>query len=224
MAKSTSFTKRTLITQANKKIVVMTSVAAFLVVFSLVASKTLIGQIAYQNKVISQEKQAQSQLQTDLSARDSLVNSYQAFINTPQNILGGNPNGTGSQDGNNSKIVLDALPSTYDFPALATTLESLIKSQNLQIGSITGTDEELAQQNNQKSPAPQSIAMPFQVQVSGSYQAIQNLIGIFQASIRPFQIQTINMAGSEGDMTVTISAQTFYQPEKTFNVTQQEVQ
>jgi hypothetical protein len=223
MAKSTSFTKRTLITQVNKKIVVMTSVAAFLVVFSLVASKTLISQIAYQNKIISQEKQAQTQLQSDLNARNSLVNSYQAFINTPQNILGGNPSGTGSQDGNNSKIVLDGLPSTYDFPALATTLEALIKSQNLQISSITGTDEELSQQTNQTSPNPAPVAMPFQIQVSGSYQAIQNLVNIFQASIRPFQIQTMNMAGSEGDMTVTISAQTYYQPEKTFSVTKQEV-
>jgi hypothetical protein len=224
MVKSTSFTKRSLITQANKKIVIVTSVAAFLVVFCLVASKTLVGQIAYQNKVISQEKQAQQQLQTDLNARSSLVNSYQAFVNTPQNILGGNPNGTGAQDGSNSKIVLDALPSTYDFPALATTLESLIKSQNLQIGSISGTDQELAEQNNVTSADPKPVAMPFSVQVSGSYEAVQNLINIFQASIRPFQIQTVNMSGSEGNMTVTISAQTFYQPQKAFTVTKQEVQ
>jgi hypothetical protein len=224
MAKSTSFTKRTMITQANKKILVMTSVAAFLVVFSLVAAKTLVGQIAYQNKVISQEKQTQTQLQTDLSARTSLVNAYQAFTNTPQNVLGGNPSGTGSQDGSNSKIVLDALPSTYDFPALATTLEALIKSQNLQISSITGTDEELSQQSNQTSATPVPVAMPFSFSVTGSYQALQNLIGIMQASIRPMQIQTLDMTGSESDMTATITAQTYYQPQKTFTVTQQEVQ
>jgi hypothetical protein len=223
MAKSTSFTKRTMITQANKKILIMTSVAAFLVVFSLVAAKILVGQIAYQNKVISQEKLAETQLQTDLNARSNLVNAYQAFTNTPQNILGGNPSGTGGQDGTNSKIVLDALPSTYDFPALATTMEALIKSQNLQIGSITGTDEELAEQNNQESASPKPVVMPFEFTVSGSYQAIQNLINITEASIRPIQIQTVNMAGSQSNMTATISAQTYYQPAKTFGITKQGV-
>jgi hypothetical protein len=222
MAKSAS-TKRSLITQANRKIVLVTAIASFLVVFSLVASKTLLSQITYQNKIISGEKQARTMLQSDLDARDNLVNSYQAFINTPQNILGGNPDGTGSQDGNNSKIVLDALPSTYDFPALATTLEKLILSQNLQITGITGTDQELTEENNQSSPNPEPVAMPFQIQVGGSYQSIQNLITLFQQSIRPFQIQSVELNGNESSMTASITAQTYYQPQKTLNISTQVV-
>lgn len=224
MAKSTSFTKRTMITEANKKVLIMTSIAAFMVVFSLVAAKTLVGQIAYQNNVISQEKQTQTLLQSDLGARTSLANAYQAFTNTPQNVLGGNPSGTGSQDGSNTKIVLDALPSTYDFPALATTLEALIKSQNLSINSITGTDEELLQESNQQSSSPTPVAMPFQFSVTGSYQGIQDLVSIMEASIRPMQIQTLSLSGSESDMDATISAQTYFQPAKTFSVTKREVQ
>lgn len=223
MAKENSFTKRSLITQANKKIVITTSVAAFLVVFCLVASKTLIGQVIYQNKVISKEKQTETQLATDLSASTSLVNAYQAFTTTPQNILGGNPNGTGSQDGNNSKIVLDALPDAYDFPALASTLENIINSQGLQITGISGTDEELSQENNQTSPNPTSVPMPFQIEVAGSYQSIQSLVNIFEQSIRPFQIQNISLSGNESAMTADITAQTFYQPAKTFSVTQETV-
>lgn len=222
MAKSAS-TKRSLITQANRKIVIVTAIASFLVVFSLVASKTLLSQISYQSKIISSEKQARTMLQSDLDARDNLVDAYQAFINTPQNILGGNPDGTGSQDGNNSKIVLDALPSTYDFPALATTLEKLILSQGLQITGITGTDQELTEENNQSSPNPEPVAMPFQIQVGGSYQSIQNLITLFQQSIRPFQVQSVELNGNESSMTASISAQTFYQPQKTLNISTQVV-
>jgi hypothetical protein len=220
MTKAPSFTKRSLITDANRKMVTMTAVAAFLVVFSLVASKTLIGQIAYQNRVISKEQQARTQLKTDLNARNNLVAAYQAFTSTPQNILGGNPTGTGSQDGTNSKIVLDALPSTYDFPALATTLEAIINAQGLTIQGISGTDEELSQQG-QSSPNPTPVAMPFQIEVSGSYQSVQNLLTLFQQSIRPLQIQTMMLSGNESDMTATITAQTFYQPNKTFKITQQ---
>jgi len=146
------------------------------------------------------------------------VNSYQAFVGTSQNVLGGNPTGTGNQDGDNARLVLDALPSKYDFPALATTLEKIITSQNLQIQSIGGTDDEVLQQGNQSSDTPQPSAMPFQFEVSGQYSSLQSLVGIFEHSIRPFQVQTMEFSGDESNMTLSMSAQTFYQPEKNLNI------
>lgn len=217
MARVSSTTKRSLITKANSTIVVTTGVAAFLVVFCLVASKTLISQASYQNRIIGAKKDAVSQLKDNISAKDSLVSSYSAFVGTTQNVLGGNPSGTGQQDGDNAKLVLDALPSKYDFPALATSLEKMIEGQNLTIVGITGTDDEV-QQLNAGSGTPAPVAMPFQLQVSGSYQSIQGLVDLFNRSIRPFQIQSIELSGGQSNMTATINAQTFYQPEKTFKV------
>lgn len=224
MAKTISFTKRSLITKANSTIVAATAIAAFVVVFTLFAAKSLAGQAAYQNRVISTKKKALTQLKSDLSARTDLVNSYQTFVSTPQNVLGGNPAGSGDQDGDNAKIVLDALPSKYDFPALATSLEKMISTQGLQILGITGTDQELAQQNNQASASPVPIAMPFQIQVSGSYQSIQGLVNAMERSIRPFQVQTMELSGDQGSMTATISAQTYYQPEKSLQIKSEVVQ
>lgn len=206
MARVASFTKRSLITKANQTMVTATSVAAFLVIFALVASNTLFSQMLYQNRVISAKKTAKSQLVTDLSARDSLVSSYKTFVSPTTNLIGGD-----SSSSDNAQLVLDALPSQYDFPALATTLEKLLTSDNLQILSITGTDEELTQQST-SSGSSSPIPMPFQFEVSGSYQSIQSMIASFESSIRPFQIQTIQLAGTESAMTATISAQTFYQP------------
>ena len=218
MARTASFTKRTLITKANSTMVIATAAAAFIVVFTLVASKGLIGQASYQNRVISAKKKALVQLKSDLNARDSLVSSYEAFVGTSQNVLGANPDGTGDQDGDNTKIVLDALPSKYDFPALTTSLEKLITGQGLQIVSITGTDQEVTEHSNQTSSSPAPVIMPFQIQVSGPYQSAQNLVSVFERSIRPFQIQSIELSGDQGNMTVNISAQTFYQPEKSLKI------
>jgi hypothetical protein len=148
--------------------VTATSVAAFLVVFALVASNTLVGQMLYQNRVISAKKTAKTQLVSDLSARDSLVSSYKTFVNPTTNLIGGSSTGNGPKDGDNAQLVLDALPSQYDFPALATTLEKLLTADNLQIESITGTDEELTQQNTSSSTSS-PVTMPFQFEVSGSY-------------------------------------------------------
>lgn len=217
MAKARASTKRNLITQANKTIVVATAIAAFVVVFSLVAGKALLSQAGYQNRVIDGKKEALAQLQANLNARDSLVNSYEAFVESDPNLIAGNPNGTGPQDGDNAKIILDALPSKYDFPALTTSLEKLISDQQLQIINISGTDDEVAQAAADGSSQP--VPIPFQVQVSGSYQSIQSLIGVFERSIRPFQVQTIELTGGDSNMIAVISAQTFYQPGKGLTIT-----
>lgn len=218
MARVTSSTKRSLIGKANSTIVLATGVAAFLIIFCLISSKTLLSQMGYQNRIMKAKKTAVSQLKTNLDARNSLVSSYAAFVNTPQNVIGGDPHGTGPQDGDNAKLVLDALPSQYDFPALATSLEKMITSQNLQISSIAGTDQELQQGAVSASGNPQPVAMPFQVSVTGSYTNVLNLISIFNKSIRPFQILTMELSGNQNNMTATISAQTFFQPEKDFKI------
>lgn len=212
-------TKRLLIDKANARIVLFVSVAAFVVIFSLVATKTLISQAAYQNRVIGAKKAAVKQLTGDIASLDKLRTSYNAFNGTVQNVLGGNPQGTGAQDGSNAQIVIDALPSSYDFPGLTTSLESLLATQKVQITSISGTDDEVAQSAKQSSGSPAPVAMPFQVVVSGSYGDVQNVIGAFEHSIRPIQVKTMDISGSNGKLTLTISAETYYQPAKSLGIT-----
>lgn len=218
MARTNSFTKRTLISKANSTIVVATTLAAFVLVFALVAGKSLISQVSYQNKVIDVKKTALKQLEADLAARDSLEQSYKMFVGENPNVLGGSLDGTGDKDGDNAKLVLDALPSKYDFPALTTSLEKVIIGQNLKIVGINGTDQEADQADKQISPDPEPVPMPFTVQVSGAYVSVQSLVDVFLRSIRPFQIQSIELSGDESSMNATISAQTFYQPEKSLEI------
>ncbi len=218
MAK-TAMTKRLMIDKANSNVVIVTAVAAFVVVFSLIASKTLFSQAAYQNRVIGKKHAAVARLKDNIKETAQLKTAYDAFTSTPQNAIGGNPDGSGPQDGNNAKIVLDALPSSYDFPALATSIESLITSNaGLTIDSITGTDDEVNQSSNQTSSNPTTVAIPFQLSVEGNYQSIQDLIGKFEHSIRPFQMQTIDLSGTQDDLTLNLTAQTFYQPAKVLNL------
>lgn len=223
MARLQISTKRILIDKTNSRIVAYTSIAAFMVVFTLVASNTLIREAMYQNRVISAKRTAVNQLKTDIQSTSSLATAYKAFVSTPQNVIGGDPTGTGPKDGDNGKIVLDALPSKYDFPALATSLSSLLTSQNVQVQSISGTDQEVAQQGDESSSNPTPVAMPFQISVTGNYQSIQNLVKAFNLSIRPFQVQTMLISGNETNMTLTMTAQTYYQPEKIFSVSKEVV-
>ena len=213
-----TLTKRGLLLKANSTIVIVTSVAAFVIIFLLVASKTLLGQAMYQNRVVSQKKAALVQIKSDITISKTLISSYNTFNDAQINIIGGSLAGSGPNDGPNSRIVLDTLPSSYDFPALVTSLEKIISNRGLTIVGIEGVDDEVAQQVNQASPTPQPIVIPFQVVVKGNYAAIQALVGDFENSIRPFQIQKETISGGEADMTLTIVAQTYYQPAKTLNV------
>lgn len=218
MARTTSFTKRALIGKANSTMVIATTAAAFILIFALVAGRSLVNQMSYQNRVISAKKEALERLQDDMKARDSLQESYQDFVAENPNILGGNPGGNGDKDGDNSKLILDALPSKYDFPALATSLEKLVNSQSLRIATISGTDEEAVEASKEATPTPEAIPMPFQVQVGGSYESIQSFVDVSLRSIRPFKILTMEISGDESSMLASFTAQTFYQPEKSLKI------
>ncbi|HMS50303.1 MAG TPA: hypothetical protein PKA02_02600 [Candidatus Saccharibacteria bacterium] len=211
-------TKRLQINKAQTTIVATVAIAAFVAVFSIVSCKSLLTQRSYQSKVIAKQTKARDQLRSNLEAIGSLVTSYKTFTGAPENAIGGNPAGTGDRDGDNAKIVLDALPSKYDFPALASSLEKILNDRKFKIGGITGTDDELEQSKNQTSDSPQPIDMPFEVAVEGSYASIQDLVGVFEKSIRPFDIQKLELSGGVSNMQFNMSAKTYFQPEKTLNI------
>jgi hypothetical protein len=216
--------KRIGIDKTNSRIVGITAIAAFLVMFFLVASYMLFTQLTYQNKVIGVKKKAASQLEANIKAGDSLVASYKSFVGMPQNLLGGNPQGTGPQDGNNAKIVLDALPSRYDFPALTASLEKIALDQHVVIKTITGIDDEVAQAEQGTKGEAKPIPIPFEISVEGDYASTQAFISALGSSIRPFQILTAKVSvDDKGVLTLRLTGQTFYQPEKILNIQKQVV-
>lgn len=241
-------TKRLLIERANSTIVVVVGVAAFVTAFSLVASRSLLAKRAYQAKVIAAQEKARDQLHHNLEAVDTLKTSYQEFVSRPENIIGGSSTGQGERDGDNAKIILDALPSKYDFPALAASLEKILIDRNYRIRSITGTDNELAQNTTgaaattapttgNQAPVPPlptqtqvpgqtaAVDMPFELSAEGAYGSMIELLTVFQNSIRPLYVQKLRFTAQDGGVVeVTINGNSYYQPEKTLNIKSEVVQ
>jgi hypothetical protein len=224
MANTDTITKRVAISKANAQMVTFVAVASFVTIFSLVAAKTLWSQSAYQSRVISAKNIANKQLVQNINSYNILTASYKTLVDTPTNVIGGQSSGSGSKDGNNAKIILDALPPAYDFPALTATIGNILTTSGLKVSNISGIDDEINQLNNTTSPDPQPISMPFSFNVNNSnYQAVSQLVNTLQLSIRPIQIDTILMSGSASDMTFTISAHTYYQPSKSLSITKRVV-
>jgi len=211
MAKLQISFKRLAIDKATKTILGILIGASVITVFALAGSRSLFAQVRYQNKVINTKQEAERKLQENIDAVNSLVEAYQAFDNSSESIIG-----TAEK---NSKIVLDALPSKYDFPALTSSLEKLLAGYS--ISSISGSDDEVAQGSTAKSAV---VEIPFSISVSSSYQSIQKLISDFDKSIRPIQLINISLSGGESNMTLTLSAKTYYQARKTLEFITKEIQ
>lgn len=186
--------------------------ASIITVFTLFACRAFYSQASYLNKVATQKEKAVKQLKTNEESVASLVKSYDAFALQNPNLIGGAPDGKGERDGDNGRLVLDALPSKYDFPALVTSLEKMLTGYT--INGIKGTDDGAA-----LVPANNSaLAMPFTIDVTSDYTGIQKLSKALEKSIRPFQVTSLKLSGSNKKLQAVIEAQTYYLPEKDLNV------
>lgn len=220
---SAQFGKHLQLSKARQTTLVVASIAIFVAVLGIVTGKALIGQASYRSRIIDKQETALAQLSENQQKSNQLMSSYQAFVQSNQNAIGGSSFGTGPRDGNNAQIVMDALPSSYDFPQLASSLEKLILNEGMSIKGISGQDDQIEQQANTTSSTPAPIEIPFTISASGNYDQVQKLVYDFENSIRPFQIQSIELKGDQGQMTVNITAQTYFQPAKVFNIAKEVV-
>jgi hypothetical protein len=222
MANTQISMKHLQISKANSSMVIVIAVASFVIAFSLVATRALLSQRAYQGRVIAEKQKAVKQLEANTKAVSSLAASYNGFISSTANVLGGNPAGTAANDGDNAKIILDALPSVYDFPALTNSIEKILRDNNYGLEAITGTDDEV-NQTDAKSPNPAPIEMPFTVTATTNFQSLEGMLKLFERSIRPMQVQIVDLTGSDSDIRAVVTVKTYYQPAKSLNVIKKEV-
>jgi hypothetical protein len=213
--------KHLMIDKSNAVMLASVSIAVFLVVFCMFSFKELLVKRSYQARVISEKEKALKQLKDNNKNVSTLVAQYKAFATDSVNIIGGNPGGTGPRDGDNPKLVLDSLPSKYDFPGLVSSIENLLVSGGYSIKGIGGT-EDVAQQNATGSDAPVEIALPMTIE--GSYDSVQSLFVTLERSIRPIYVDTVSISASGGKIDLSLTTRTFYQPEKLFVVDKKVVQ
>lgn len=226
-------TKRIQIDKANRTIIIVLAVSVFVTVFSMFISKALLAKRSHQSKIISGKELALKQLKANVTAVDSLNDSYRTFVSTPQNVIGGSTKGTGDRDGDNAKIVLDALPSKYDFPALATSLEKILSDKQYAVGTISGTDDELAQSGVPSEEADaavvkdatkvEPVAIPFSIGVTGTYASLQGLLKTLEKSIRPIQVTSVLVTGDDSSLQIEVTANTYYQSEKVYSISTKDV-
>lgn len=194
---SSGKTKRSLISKANSTVLFAAGITAVVVSVSIVISRSLINQRAYQDKVITAKEKARDTLLANVNDSSKLEDAY--------NALDKNPTA-------NSRAILDALPSKYDVPALGTSMEKITSEGGYKLEAFSGEDSADATQNS-SDPKPGEI--PFSVEISGTYDKVKQFTYDLQRSIRPFHILSLDVTSSQDNtLRAVYKLKTYYQPAK----------
>jgi hypothetical protein len=212
------------IDREEKRLLLIIAAAVAVTVFCLTATKVMLANGSYKRHVISARHEAVNQLKTNLAQSKALIDHYGVFegAGNPSNIIGGQ--NTKDQlavppNGNNSRIVLDALPSSYDFPALITSMTKILSDSGITNPNIGGSDQsDTINANADANAAPQAIAIPLTISGSGDFGRVQQLLKDLERSIRPIDVSNLQLQGSAADFTVGTTMNTYYQPPKSLNI------
>ncbi len=206
------------IDRSNTIALVSIMIAVFLLVFAVFGVRSLFNQSAYHRRVIREKKGALTQLENNIAALENLQKSYVSFSSEPQNLIAGDPNGTGDRDGNNIKLVLDALPTQYDLPALSSSFEKILKTGGYEINSIGGEESDSLKRIKEAAGFVEATPIPFSFSVSTSQERTKDLLLTLERSIRPMHINQLRMQISSDSITTRITLETFFAQQRTFEV------
>ncbi len=193
--------------------------------FSLTSTKALIDQASYQRRVIGARQATVKQLRDNLQAAKSLSDQYSVFNGGTTNVIGGKNSSDPNvlpPDGDNARIVLNALPSNYDFPALISSMAKILADDQIGSPSVGGNDQSAQIDTNPRdTTAP--IAIPLTVNGTATYQAIRKLVNDLERSTRPYDIISLQLRGSNDNMAFALEMNTYFQPAKKLNLSDKEV-
>lgn len=214
MAQKNTSVKHSQIDKTNTTMFIVIGIASAVLSFSVVSCIYLYKRMSYQSRVIDRRTGIEKLLNKNKSELDKLVESYQSFDTAQESVIG-------TKD-NNSKIVLDALPSKYDFPALATSIEKIMNlTGGISARNITGTDLEATAAQSLPNPVP--VEIPLTIGGAASYENIQKLVNNLQLSIRPMRVTKVLFNGEQSKMNFTIYLTTYYMPAKNLEIQSEEV-
>ncbi len=155
---------------------------------SLFWGRSLIGHLLTNNKILSKKRAAEQQLSKNIKALSSLSSDYNNL-------------------GDNHDKILDALPTTSDFPSIVSMMENL--SGDAGVGLLSVTPAEKGSTSVAKSSGPTSYS--FTATISGGYDSFKSFLHDIELSSRPLSITTMKINGNSALLNIDLTIKTYYQ-------------
>lgn len=214
--------KRQQIENAGRSMFLWVAIASIAVSICIVAVQFLFQKWTYNNKILGAKYTAVDTLNKNIVNASQLRDSVNALVSN-QDLASVKTN----TDDPNTQSVLDALPSSFDATAWATSLQKAILSRSSVTIEGINVPADQANEVPTEEAAPVTTATPkemrFDIVVSGSYDKIRSMMLDLERTIRPIKITSVSLNGDDAAMTATISAVTYYQPSKSATIKQEVV-
>jgi cell division protein FtsB len=211
--------KRTQIARANRVMFIWVAIISAIVGFALVGSIFLAQKLFFNEKVIAEKEKTVATLKTnnanipDLEAQIRVLDTNQALIDSKAK-----PTDQAVQ------AILDALPSDANSLALGASLQNKLLTgidgltiQSLQVDPVLGV-EQLATGGGATTTAPKTATslssnqITFRFAVSGSPQALHDVLDHLERSIRTIDVTSIRIESQGATELLSVEATAFYEP------------
>jgi hypothetical protein len=213
----TGLKKRQQIEVAGRVMFVWVAIAACALSFCAATGQYLFAKWQHNNNVMAAKQKASDTLGANINNSKDLIKEVDALVADESLAFVK----TDPKD-QNTKSVLDALPTTFDPAALATSLQQIILSRSsVAVDNISVPQELAVPSEDALKPTPQQMSFSFII--SGSYDSIKKAIADVEKTIRPIKITSLNLAGSDNNLRAAVEAVTYYQPAKSVTVEEETI-
>ncbi len=199
--------RREKILKAGSMMFVAVAVAAVILAISVVSVRFLWATKSYNDRVIEKKSMARDQINQNTQNLQKLSEQYSVL---------------NASEATNTTTILHALPPSYDYAALASSIESLAQRSGV---SFTGA---IGQDDSANAVASASVSTPLEIpltlQVSGDYDSVKSFIENLEKSIRPISVIGATYSGTNSSLRAAVQATTYYQPARTLEPTRSTVQ
>lgn len=216
----TGLKKRQQIEVAGRMMFIWVAIAAVAVSFCIATGQYLFTKWDYNNKILSRKSTAAQTLANNIVNAQKLKEEVDNLTaNQDLASIKTNP------DDPNTKSVLDALPTTFDAAALATSLQQVVLNRSsVSVENISVPPDIDTTGTTGGAPplkGPQEIKFSFTV--TGSYDTIKTLMVDMNRSVRPMKLLSMTLNGSDNNLRAAFDYVTYYQPAQTVSLGQEVV-
>ncbi len=204
----TGLKKRQQIQVAGRTMFAWVAIAAIALSFCLATGQYLFSKWDFNNKIINKKNTVAQTLDINITSASKLKEEVDN-LTANQDLASVKT----SPDDPNTKSILDALPTTFDPAALATSLQQVILSRSgVTVESIT-VPPDIDSAGVTALTGPQEIKFNFTV--TGSYDKVKTLMVDLGRTIRPMKLTSLALNGSDSNLRAAFEVVTYYQPSKT---------
>jgi Tfp pilus assembly protein PilO len=208
VSRLTGLKKRQQIEVAGRTMFVWVAIAAIALSFCLATGQYLFTKWDFNNKVINKKNTVAQTLDINIASASKLKEEIDN-LTANQDLASVKTN----PDDPNTKSILDALPTTFDPAALATSLQQVILSRSgVTVESIT-VPPDVDTTNVAGLTGPQEVKFNFTV--TGSYDKVKTLMVDLGRTVRPMKLTSLALNGSDTNLRAVFEVVTYYQPAKT---------